>query len=347
MNRLTFIASFLLAGASIATGQSYTVTDLGIPPQDTYSVGSALNDIGQVVGASGTSVQHGFFWSAGQGLSDLPPLHGGILSAASGINASGVVAGFSTTNGGGTDHAVLWIRGKVRDLGTLPGGSVSFASAINVSGEVAGGSNSATTDTHAILWSSAQGMRDLGTLSGGYSLGQGLNRFGHVVGQSTVLGNNSHGFFWTRAHGMQDLGTLPGGSSSDAYAINDLGQITGYSDCGSSCFLHAVLWIPGGGVQDLGSLPNSNESNGNSINNSSQVVGYAVLPGAVYHAFVWSEAAGMQDLNDLITANSGWTLEFAFAINDNGQITGRGSINGQDHAFLLMPVSALSSQNKH
>jgi len=36
----------------------------------------------------------------------------------------------------------------------------------------------------------------------------------------------------------------------------------------------------------------------------------------------------MQDLNALIPANSGWTLNWAFAINDNGQITGSGTING-------------------
>jgi probable HAF family extracellular repeat protein len=157
-----------------------------------------------------------------------------------------------------------------------------------------------------------------------------------VVGESTISGNYFHGFYWTGAHGIQDLGILPGGTSSSAFGINDRGEITGYADCGSSC-VHAVLWVPGGGIQDLGSIVNSNSSNGNSINNAGQVVGYAVLSGAVYHAFVWSQAAGMQDLNNLIPANSGWTLEFAFAINDSGQITGRGSINGQDHAFLLTP----------
>jgi hypothetical protein len=37
----------------------------------------------------------------------------------------------------------------------------------------------------------------------------------------------------------------------------------------------------------------------------------------------------------LIAPNSGWTLESADAINDAGQITGYGFINGQTHAFLL------------
>ena len=32
-----------------------------------------------------------------------------------------------------------------------------------------------------------------------------------------------------------------------------------------------------------------------------------------------------------------WTLTWAFAINDSGQITGQGQINGQTHAYLLTP----------
>jgi len=45
-----------------------------------------------------------------------------------------------------------------------------------------------------------------------------------------------------------------------------------------------------------------------------------------------------QNLNNLIPANSGFTLNNATAINDNGQIVANGS-NGQgrEHAFLLSP----------
>jgi probable HAF family extracellular repeat protein len=47
----------------------------------------------------------------------------------------------------------------------------------------------------------------------------------------------------------------------------------------------------------------------------------------------------MRDLNNLIGAGSEWTLQYASAVNDNGQIVGYG-INplGQIHAFLLTPV---------
>ena len=48
----------------------------------------------------------------------------------------------------------------------------------------------------------------------------------------------------------------------------------------------------------------------------------------------------MTDLNSDIIPNSGWTLQDAQAINDAGQITGSGLINGHSHAFLLNPVAS-------
>jgi len=46
----------------------------------------------------------------------------------------------------------------------------------------------------------------------------------------------------------------------------------------------------------------------------------------------------MRDLNDLLPSSSGWTLMQGWGINDLGQITGYGTINGQYHAFLMTPV---------
>jgi probable HAF family extracellular repeat protein len=45
----------------------------------------------------------------------------------------------------------------------------------------------------------------------------------------------------------------------------------------------------------------------------------------------------MIDLNSRVLNRSAFTLTAASAINDHGQIVGRGSFNGQLHAFLLTP----------
>jgi len=58
---------------------------------------------------------------------------------------------------------------------------------------------------------------------------------------------------------------------------------------------------------------------------------------AADHAFLYANGT-MQDLNSLIAPDSGWVLQDADAINDVGQITGFGLINGQTHGFLLTPT---------
>lgn len=78
---------------------------------------------------------------------------------------------------------------------------------------------------------------------------------------------------------------------------------------------------------------------GKGINASGQLVGYSTTTGDVSDdAFVYDAVHGMVDLNSLIDPLSGWDLLYAFAINDNGQITGQGIIDGDRHAFLLTPV---------
>ena len=48
----------------------------------------------------------------------------------------------------------------------------------------------------------------------------------------------------------------------------------------------------------------------------------------------------MVDLNSLIPAADqvNWELEDGLSINDSGQITGRGTFGGKNHAFLLTPL---------
>ena len=81
-------------------------------------------------------------------------------------------------------------------------------------------------------------------------------------------------------------------------------------------------------VEDLGTLGGS-RSWASAINDSGQVVGYSYLAGDQnYHAFLYNSTNGMKDLNDLIPADSGWTIEEATAINSNGQIAANGWPDG-------------------
>jgi probable HAF family extracellular repeat protein len=305
----------------IVHAQKYTVTDLG----GVNSIALGIGPNGVVVGQSDASF--GFFWSPSRGMLELAELPGGDSGIASGVNASGVIAGQSTVNVEGSlvAHAVTWTNGKVQDLGTLTTLGQSWANAINAAGQVVGAANPEDSNPHAFLWTKATGMQDLGTLPGGsYCQALAINRFGQIAGYSDIANGVTFGFVWSKSTGMQNLGSLPGGRGSSANAINDLGQIAGGSSCGGAC-IHAVLWSKAAGsVQDLGLLNGSIYSSASGLNNKGEVVGSAGFYQAPNHAVIWSQATGMQDLNDLIPANSGWTLQYANAINDSGQITGPG-----------------------
>jgi probable HAF family extracellular repeat protein len=137
-----------------------------------------------------------------------------------------------------------------------------------------------------------------------------------------------------------DLGTL-GGDLSEALAINEPGQIVGFSAlaggaCGGSTpNCHAFLWEDGV-MQDLGTL-GGGHSVAVAINNAGKVVGFSTtatgtscpnLPIAGCHAFLW-DGSSMIDLGTL-----GGDFSEATAINPAGHVVGRSTTaSGDVHGF--------------
>jgi len=309
------------AQAAFANTPPYTVTNLGTLGD--ASEAYAINNVGQVAGLYRTGSgfdSRAFLWEDGvmQNLGTL----GGDRSEAYGINDSGQVVGMSYTSSG-TFRAFRWQNGVMQDLGTL-GGTHSSARAINNAGQVVGMASTSAGPQHAFLWSG--GMADLGALDYG-SDAYGVNESGQVVGYAQVGTVDpwemyGHAFLWNGS--MQDLGTL-GWTQSQANAINDNGQVVGHLVNDNQDDWHAFFWD--GSMQDLG----GSQSWAFDINNAGLIVGES---GG--RAVLWDNGQ-MQDLNSLIPADSGWVLNTARAINDKGQIVGRGSFNGQTRAFLLSP----------
>jgi probable HAF family extracellular repeat protein len=149
------------------------------------------------------------------------------------MNSLGDVVGFGFAGNVGTNtHAFLHSNGVMTDLGTL-GGRHSFARALNDSRVVVGDAERLDLELRAFRWANGS-MQDLGLLpgSGTYSVATDINNQGQIVGYSEVVpafpGATRHAFLW-QDNVMSDLGTLPGHFGSEAWAIDENGDIFGAS----------------------------------------------------------------------------------------------------------------------
>jgi len=159
-----------------------------------------------------------------------------------------------------------------------------------------------------------------GTLNETYATG--INDSGMVVGYSGIARTDA--LLWSPNGSRQVLGTL-GGKYAQALAINNLGQVVGWSSLAGNSSYHAFLWTQAGGMQDLGF-----EVSPNAINDNTEIVGYYEPVQNVWHAFLWTQAGGLQDLGTL-----GGTNSQAYGINAAGHVTGSAEgADGTNHAFL-------------
>jgi probable HAF family extracellular repeat protein len=137
---------------------------------------------------------------------------------------------------------------------------------------------------------------------------------------------------------MTDLGTLPGLNDSAAVAVNNRGEVIGYSwleQLGGGNEPYESWVFENGTLVNLGALPGALQTIVGGINDHGTIVGSSY--GANSWRAVLFDRNRVSDLNNLIDPNSGWTLEFANGINNRGQIVGQGIHDGFFSAYLLTP----------
>ena len=225
-----------------------------------------INARGDVVGAR-LSPSTAVVWPQGGSLIEIPE-----MTVAHAVNNSGVVVGAARLGGAGwwtrrdgfralggdfaldinesgevvgqaSGRAAIWSSdGTLGRIPDVPTAGLSTATGINNRGDVVGFIGQHFFSA-GFVWSGHQGLMMLETPAGLYSHPEAINNNGEIVGWLTTGGSSGSGTaaMWTASGQLIRLGGLIPGVPSQAFAINEHGEIVGVSglaDGGAT----AVLW---------------------------------------------------------------------------------------------------------
>ncbi len=120
-----------------------------------------------------------------------------------------------------------------------------------------------------------------------------------------------------------------GGDFTYPHAINDRGQVVGYSQTAQG-EQHPFLWDRERGIEDLGGLDRERPLWHLDINNAGQIAGTVRAPDGSQQAFIRDPNGTTRLLGSL---GSGWSQ--AMGLNNHGQVSGMSeAADGSRHAFF-------------
>ena len=306
------------APARACRSSRYTVVELPFLPE-------VISPSGVVAGI--TEAHRAVVWSRESGIRELAVPEGFHYTEPVAITRPGgiVVNAFDAQTR--VRRAFVYSNSSVT---ALPGNQ-TFAHGVSPSGLIVGEwVPDGKTRSDAVYWNNS-GPHSIGLCCGGTI--KAANKAGDVIGDAYDVQGRYHAFVWRPSHGQRMVGPAEGYSS--AVAINDAGHIL--LQVGSDGYLGQA-----GSLQRL-ELSSKFYNSVRAMNNCDFVAGGYGPDSDHDRAFVWTATGGFQDLNSLIPSDSGWTLESATAINDRGEIAGRGDFHratsghDDDRGFLLIP----------
>ncbi len=226
--------------------------------------------------------------------------------------------------GSGQVKLVLGSRYVITDLGDLGSDFVfAVANGMNERNQVVGYCYNYPGYLHqAFLWSDGV-MQPLGTLGGSESHAMAINDLGQVVGWARSATGRPRAFLWQNGV-MRDLGSFQPNTYSEAWSINNAGQVVGFSVVNS--VLHGFLWQE----EIMTDLTPAGSSRcwAMAINQSGHIVGQnGWAPSQYVHPFIWRDGRmSMLEVPQSTISGEGR------AINSYDQVVGD-YYTDQDYAF--------------
>lgn len=242
----------------------------------------------------------------------------------------------------------VWQWGAMTALPTL-GGNNGYAAGANNLGQIVGWAENTVHDSTCILPQVLQ----FEPVVYGPALGQihqlpnypgdldgaatAINDQGEAVGISGTCDNAvgafsaKHALLWKDGVLAANLGSLGGQGWNTPAAINQRGDVVGFSDLPGDVVdgvltpnFHAFIWTKETGKMiDIGVLPGDSLSEALDINDDGVVVGVSIPS---FHGFIYKMGGTIQDINKFIPQDSPLIIIGANGINDRGEITGQGCI---------------------
>lgn len=252
------------------------------------------------------------------------------------ISEADTACGMGTAPNGQSLHAFYWDGKIMHNIPPLsaPAGGNCWGFAMNSSGHIVGYSTASSGNAfHPYKWTPDGGTIDLGVpewAAGNYGQAKDINDAGVVVGLVGTVPNNIRGCIWIDGD-MREVPTF-GGDESQCFAINERGDVVGFSRLESGTMRGFVVPLANiGNIVEL-EAPEGGGAQATDINEQRVVCGWGSNDDGSYHALKWSIDGGMEYLGE----PAGWET-FAYDINESGWIVGR----------AIAPVSLLAGGTEY
>ncbi len=318
----------------VEAADRYQIVDLGTF-SNRSSVATDINEYGQICGTVQTGIitTQVFLWDPQTGLQILdientkPNPH---------LNNYGEIAGSFTVKGWFTNtvQGYIWDEKKGTQQLSLPiGWTEAYVRDINDLGEVLmmdKGLKACRCNPKAQVGV----FKDEHLASADFSpipQGDRINNRSQVLG-TTFVEINGKELCYPLLFNLPDqtLTKIPFPERAYGMNLNDLGQIVGVME-NAKGKRYGFVWDATKGITYFKDFRPS------ALNNNNVLVG---LYGKEDRGFIYEngEYKNLLDISTPRDEEQEWSWLFPLAINDRGYIVGKGTVNGKEHAFLLLPI---------